>query len=281
MKKNQLIYLLPLCVLVFFVACKKDKSGEDNEIETTFQLSENQAQGESIADDVNTIFIETTVSEGLMTARGNGANETTGTLSCASVSVTPANSFPKTIVVDFGNGCTSFDQIERSGIITIVLSDSAHHNGATATMTFTNYKVEGYKVEGTVTWTNTSTPNGISWTRAIADGKITVPSGNYYWLHTGSKTVVQTGGMATPTIVFDDVYSVTGNHTVTNPAGKSRTATIMEALVKKVICHNVTKGTIKIQGPNHYAMLDYGDGSCDNVATVSIDGNTPRIVILP
>ena len=33
-----------------------------------------------------------------------GHVETTNTLSCATVTVTPQNSFPKTIVIDFGTG---------------------------------------------------------------------------------------------------------------------------------------------------------------------------------
>jgi hypothetical protein len=77
------------------------------------------------------------------------------------------------------------------------------------------------------------------------------------------------------------VYSITGNHTVTNPAGKTRTATITEALVKPVTCHNVTQGKVKIQGPNHFAIVDYGAGTCDREATISIDGNPPRTFLLP
>lgn len=95
------------------------------------------------------------------------------------------------------------------------------------------------------------------------------------------KYVSQTGGAATPFNILDDVYSVTGDHTVTNPSGASRSATVTEILEKKVICHNVTKGKIKLQGPNHFAIVDYGDGTCDRVATISIDGNPPRTFLLP
>jgi len=282
MKTIKILFTLGITSSLLLLACKKDNSSGDNEIATTYQLSEDQAAGESIADDVNTLFLEAAANAGLVNGRTAQVYETSGALSCAAVSVTPQNSFPKTIVIDFGTGgCTSIDGITRSGKINIALSDSVHHHGTTAVMTFDNYHVEGYKVEGSITWTNTSTPNGISWTRVIAGGKITAPGGNYYWLHEGSKTVHQTAGANTPLNLLDDVYSITGNHTVTNPAGKSRTATITEALEKKVTCHNVTKGKIKIEGPNHFAILDYGDGTCDRVATISIDGRTPRTILLP
>lgn len=281
MKQPKFLYLLSFASATLLFSCQKEKEAVDEEVETTFTLSENQATGEAIADDANVLFFEASASEGLMSGRTAGVLESSGATSCATVTVEPANSFPKTITLDFGAGCTSNDNVTRSGKIIITLSDSVHKYNATAVMSFDNYKVSGFKVEGTITWVNTTTPNGVSWTRSIENGKITNPSGNYYWLHVGSKTVQQTAGVTTPLNLLDDVYSITGDHTVTNPAGRSRTATITEALEKKVICANVSKGKIKIQGPNHFAILDYGDGTCDRVATISIDGNAPRNILLP
>jgi len=280
MKKHQILILTSLSLITGLVACKKDKTTVNEEIEATFTLSENQAIGENIADDANVLFFEASANEGLMSGRTAGQLESTNALSCAEVTVS-GGAFPKTITLDFGSGCTSIDGVLRGGKIIITLTDSVHIPGAIATMNFDNYYVNSYKVEGTITWTNTSTPNGLSWTRAIANGKITYPGGSYYWLHVGSKTVQQTNGVTTPLNLLDDVYSITGDHTVTNPNGISRTATITEALEKKVICLYVTKGKVKIQGPNHFAILDYGDGTCDKKATISIDGNTPRNISLP
>src|SRR4030095_9410986 len=229
----------------------------------------------------NVVFFEAAANAGLIGYRTTQLFETTNTLSCATVNITPQNSFPKTIMIDFGNGCTSADGVTRKGKINITLSDSVHHPGATAVMTFDNYYTVGFKVEGTITWTNTSTPNGISWTRQITNGRVIEPLSGYYWTHQGTKNVAQAAGANTPLNLLDDVYSVTGNHTVTNPAGKTRTVTILEALEKKTICHNVSKGKMKIQATSHFAILDYGDGTCDNIATITIDGNPPRTILLP
>jgi hypothetical protein len=280
MKLKKIFALLSLPSLFFLVSCQKQASEPDPELETTFKLSGDQAISESIDDDANVVFFEASVNAGLY--RTNGTVETTNTLSCATVTVTPQNTFPKTIVIDFGaGGCTSADGIVRKGKINITLSDYVHNPGCTAVMTFDNYYAAGFKVEGTITWTNTSTPNAVSWTRQITNGKVIEPLGGYYWLHEGTKNVIQTAGANTPLNLLDDVYSVTGNHTVTNPAGKTRTVTILEALEKKTTCHNVTKGKMKIQGPNHFAILDFGDGTCDNIATITIDGNPPRTILLP
>ncbi len=280
MKLTSIFTFLSVSAITVLVSCKKDVSSVIADVETTFQLSENQATSEALQDDANAIFFEAATDKGLLGARTSETVQTTNTLSCAAVTVTPAVGFPKTIVVDFGAGCASADGINRSGKINIVLSDSVRKTGSNAVITFTNYFSAGFKVEGTITWTNTSTPNAISWTRQIANGKITGPNA-YYWLHTGTKSITQTAGASTPLNILDDVFSVTGNHTVTNPSGKSRTATITEALEKKTVCHNITKGKIKIEGPAHFAILDYGDGTCDRQATISIDGRTPRTILLP
>ena len=277
--KNRILFSLFIAFsFTALFSCKKDGNNTDPEVETTFKLSEDQAISEAAHDDVNALFFEAAVSNGLY--RINRAVESNNSLSCAAVNVT-GTGFPKTITIDFGTGCTSVDGFTRKGKIIIVLSDSVHVTGATAEMTFDNYHVQDFKIEGIITWTNTSSPNGISWTREIENGKVTAPGGNYYWLHVGMKTVVQTAGASTPLNFLDDVYSVTGNHTVTNPQGASRSATVTEALEKKVICHNVSKGKIKLQGPNHYAIIDYGNGDCDRAATISIDGNPPRTFLLP
>lgn len=279
MKSTKFLYLCASFVILATTGCKKENSGsQDSEIETTFQLSENQAVSEAMADDVNIIFYETAAGAGLIGSRVSNQGNSS---SCASVSINPQNSFPKTIVIDFGTGCTSADGITRKGKINIVLSDSVHIPGSNAVMTFENYHVENFKIEGTITWINTTSTNGFSWSREIDNGKVTAPGGNYYWLHEGIKYVSQTAGASTPLNLLDDVYSVTGNHIVTNPHGRTRSATITEPLEKKVICHNVSKGKIKIEGPNHFAILDYGDGTCDRIATISIDGNPPRTILLP
>src|SRR6187399_685159 len=280
MKLKKIFALLCLPSLFFFAACEKQETEPDPELETTFKLSEDQAISESINDDANVVFFEASVNAGLY--RVNGTVETTNTLSCATVTVTPQNTFPKTIVIDFGaGGCTSADGIVRKGKINITLSDYVHNPGCTAVLTFDNYYAAGFKVEGTITWTNTSTPNGVSWTRQITNGKVTEPLGGYYWTHEGTKTVTQTAGANTRLNLLDDVYSVTGTHTVTNPAGKTRTVTILEALEKKTTCHNVSKGKMKIQAQTHFAVLDYGDGTCDNVAVITIDGVLPITILLP
>jgi hypothetical protein len=278
--KNYLFVLATISVAACFSSCKKDNSGTSgasDEVATTVELSGDQAISDNLNSDAENVLNEAAVNNNFAGERTTGVTQTMNVLGCAAVTTTPG--FPKTITIDFGTGCTSNNGVTRSGKITIILSDSLRTPGSVAVMIFTNYYVSGFKKEGTVTWTNTTQGGMKSWERKCVDGKITAPNGRY-WLHSGTQNVVQTEGSSTQFNLLDDVFSTTGSHTVTNSAGKTRTSEITEALEKKVICDNIDKGKIKIQGPNHFAVLDFGDGTCDRVATITIDGNAPITILL-
>lgn len=261
-----------------FASCKKEETTDpESVIESTFELSSDQSTIDFMAEDDNEVLMEAAQDNNLL---GNFAPvESHNFLQCATVTVTPQTGFPKTILINFDSTCTSTYGIRRSGIIRIVISDSIRRSGSTAVMTFENYFVNRFKREGTHTFTNTSPAGGKSWQRKIENGKITAPNG-FYWLHNSIRDVVQTAGVSSPGFP-DDVFSITGNGSVTNANNVQRSHTITEPLQKKYTCHNIDKGRVRLQGPNHFAVLDYGNGDCDRIATISIDGHTPRTILLP
>jgi hypothetical protein len=272
--------LLPAIVALTFISlasCKKDKTDE-TEFETTFSLASSQGISENLSQDAQEVLNEAAVANNFSgSGFVAGIEGTTGILSCATITVTPLIGFPKNIVIDFGTtGCTSPNGGFRRGKILVNLTDSLRRSGSIATMNFDNYTVGIYKKEGTITWTNTSTATAKSWNRVCVNGKITNTTNNNFWLHSGTQNIVQTAGAATPLVLTDDEFSITGNRTVTNENGRTRTGTVLTALQKKTICDNIDKGTYRIEGPNHYAIIDYGNGACDNQATISIDGRPAR-----
>lgn len=281
MKIKQFLFAFAMLSLAIgFNSCKKNNETVKEEFETTFELSGDQAVTDNLTEDASDMFNQ--VADENKIAGGfapGGPIIVNDFIPCATVTITPTTGFPKTIVIDFGTACT-FNGNTRSGKIRVVLSDSVRSAGSTAVMTFENYIINGYKIEGTYTWTNTSTPGTRSWTRRTENGKVTVVASGRYWTHSGLRTVVQTVGVATPTRI-DDVFSITGNHTVTNSANVSRDITVLEALIKRTDCANISGGKLKVQGPNHSAVIDFGDpATCDNLALLSIDGRTPRTIIL-
>lgn len=278
MKPTNLFIVAALGAITVFSSCKKDTdSTDDSSIESTFELSSDNAAADYMTEEDNELMLDVTADQNL---QGNGFGPQTpeNLIPCANVTVTPQTGFPKTILIVFDSTCTSPRGLVRKGTVRIVISDSIRRPGSTAVMTFENYFVNGFKREGTTTWTNTSLPPVKSWERKVENGKITAPSG-VYWLHQSIKTVTQTAGSSTPGRI-DDVFSIAGNGSVTNFNNVTRTATIIEPLQKKYTCANIDKGKVRFEGPNHYAVLDYGNGDCDRIATISIDGRPPRTIVL-
>jgi hypothetical protein len=277
-------FLLPAFVaisMISFTSCKKASTTTEDltEIETTFDLASKGGIAENLTQDAQQALSEAAMENNIAGYGTQGGAGTEGVLGCALITVTQLNApnaFPKNILIDFG---TTGVCRNRTGKINIVLTDSLRRSGSVATMTFINYIVGNYKKEGTVTWTNTSTPTVKSWNRTCVGGKITNVSTNAFWLHEGQQTMVQTEGNLTSTLL-DDVFSITGGRTTTNSANVTRVGTILTALQKKTICDNIDKGTYKIQGPNHVAIINFGDGTCDNIATISIDGRPERTFLL-
>ena len=284
MKTNRLFKIIPfLALFLSLFSCKKDNSygsATAAEIETTFDLSGHQAVADNLTEDANNVFMEAAANKNLL---GNSFGFlpviTSNNLVGAVVTVTPTTGFPKTICIDFAGGCTAANGITRKGKINIQLSDSVRKTGSKAIINFSNYYVNSFRKEGTVTWTNTSNTTTKSWQCKVENGKVVAANGSY-WLHSGLKEVVQIAGAPTPNNLLDDIFLITGNNTITNADGKTRDCFITEALQKKVTCDNIGTGKLKVAGAHHNALINFGDGDCDKIATISIDGQAPRTIVL-
>lgn len=284
MKSRNTLLLTGLIVATLFSCKKTDTNPVDTSAErdATIQMSKDQATTDQLMEDANSLLDEAVEDLGLAGGRPGETVSSLNNLSCATVTVTPQSGFPRTITIDFGiTGCTSPNGIFRRGKIMVVISDSLRHTGSTAVMTFDNYFVQGFKKEGTITWTNTTVPPMRSWRREVVGGRVTAPGGVRFWLHEGIRDVVQTAGNNTPHNHMDDEFSITGNSTVTNANNVTRTANILTALHKAANCTHIDMGTVRFQGPNHTVILDYGNGTCDDVATISVDGGAPQTITLP
>ena len=71
--------------------------------------------------------------------------------SCPSITITrpTAGLWPKIVTVDYGTGCTGFNDNVRSGKIIIEVTGPRLQAGSKRTITFVDYYFNGIKVEGT------------------------------------------------------------------------------------------------------------------------------------
>jgi hypothetical protein len=207
-----------------------------------------------------------------------------GGTGCAVVSaiVTDTTVFPVTVAINFGTGCTGLDGITRAGTVTYVFSGPIFLPGSMASATFINYTVNGYQLAGTYSITNTSTGGALSFVTSVVSGKVTFPDARFY-TYAGTRTVTQTAGIGTLTLL-DDSYSVTGVHLFGNSSGASLADSVTTPLVWPVTCNHIvsgiigftyTDGTTSLKG-----TLDYGNGTCDSTATITV-GPVTKTVELP
>lgn len=198
-------------------------------------------------------------------------NTTTGIQGCAVVTLSPADltTFPKTMTLDFGSGC-SLEPVIRKGKLIVTLSGRLRNAGTTASVAFENYFVDDYKLEGAFNLINNTTNNVLSFTTQTSNGKLTYPGGLIYYTYSGTHTYTQIGGSNTPSY-FDDSWSVSGIGTTTSSANESLAWNITTPLIKNITCGSIVSGIEEFKYNNNTSgSLNFGDGICDRLATLTI-----------
>jgi hypothetical protein len=253
-------------------SCEKDNDSNDSNVSEAQSLSAASSTAESLYDDAFDVVLQD----------GETNNVAGRVSSCAVVTLNPAdpNVFPKTMTIDFGSGCTSANGITRKGKIIATLTGRIRTTGTTITVSFENYYVNNYKVEGSFSISNNSGGGaGLNFSTQVSNGKITYPDGSTWYSYSGTHAVEQTAGMGTITFT-DDNFSMTGGSTTASSAGNSLSVSTTAALVKQAGCKNIVSG---IQSFTYNAVsgtLNYGDGTCDNLAVLQV-GPTSQTITLP
>lgn len=265
------VLLIVFAFALFFTACNKDENLNPTEDYTTSEdLATVQNIVQDTEDEVDAII------EGVDTE----TPPTTG--DCPTITVSPeGGSFPRTVTIDYGiDGCEGPRGHIRKGIIVVTQTDFMINAGAVRTVTFENFSIDDVQVEGTKTLTNNglNTDGNPSLTRTVADAQLTFPNGSQITWN-ANHTLTQIDG-ANTLIVRDNVFEITGGSSGINRVGNAFTVTIIEPLIKSKTCAFIEKGVKEYTVEDRTRTLDYGEGSCDNIATVALaNGNTHTVRI--
>ena len=259
-----------LCILLslLVISCSKKDNSTDNskDQQTAVSLTVASSISQTLYDDVfNQINLEAENNN----IAGRLTTET-GTQGCATITLSPSdlNTFPKTMTIDYGAGCT-IGAITRKGKLIVNLNGRLRNAGTTISTSFENYFVNEYKLEGTFTITNNATNNILSFVTQTTNGILTYPAGIMFYTHNGSHTYTQIGGSNTPTYL-DDSWSVSGNGITTSSSNESLSLDIKTALVKNVACGAIVSGVQGFKFNNISGSLNFGEGICDRQATLTI-----------
>ncbi|WP_114490511.1 hypothetical protein [Candidatus Ulvibacter alkanivorans] len=264
------------CIALTSVALLATSCSEDESPTTEFQFSAEDSTRAAQAD--NTI-------EGTLAIMENGyaeAEEGRSSINsffpdCATVQFTP-NGDGGTIVLDFGDGC----ELNNGSIVTgmITLEYGAFIAG-TRTIEYTfqdfTYNQNGVSGGGTIL---REIANDNDNPQSTVNESITVsfPNTEITATRDGLRIAEWIEGVGSGTWT-DNVYSITGNWETTFTNGFQRNGEVTEALIRELSCLYLVSGVLEIEQQNITAQLDFGDGSCDNIAVIIFNGETIPIIL--
>jgi hypothetical protein len=292
--------LTPIAILSFFFSllmfsCAKEnsQSGTDAQEEEVSQVSgESDAEAETT---FNEFFEDAMGASNDVGIAGSGVfygriDTLVPVPRCFTTTIThPTNNFfPAIVVLDFGTtGCSGPDGRVRRGKIRIEYTNRLIYAGAIATTTFDGFYVDDVHIEGIHKITNTSSgTTNRQFTVELRDAKLTKPNGDYIqWK--SDKVITQIEGFITPDF-HDDIFSITGSGEGQVRRGNlltGWTSSITEPLIKRLTCRWIVKGRLRTTRINSnptgasVAVLDFGNGNCDNLATITINGVAHQITL--
>lgn len=257
---------------ILMQSCKKDSDTADNTLmQTTAEdLVSYNDLSEFTDYEIDMLVDDAFAGEGEVSDRG----------ACPTVTFAqPKGTWPNTITLDYSPGGCDKNGHTFKGQIVIEQSNKMNVAGAVRTVTFNNFYVDDVKIEGARTHTNDG-PNAAGqpvWTKT-ADETFTFPDGSTATYSTDrNRTLI--AGANTPSPV-DNVWSIEGSSTGTNRKGETFTATITTPLVKRFTCPWIAEGVIEFEHDGKTRTLDFGDGTCDRDAVLTLnDGTTKNIKI--
>lgn len=270
MLKSQILFLLSACVLIFSSCGKPDEPmlWDDR---VYIESSAPAALAAQSFSDIGDIANE-------LQAGGLGKFANT----CSRLTYDTLGEFKK-IQVSFG-GCRCADGKIRRGRINVAWNGNYFEVGNKIDIITENYFVEGHKFEVVREVENLDTiESGFHQYKIREFGTYTRPKDNAKFdLHT-HHIRTWTAGFATPTHRDDDEWLVTGSSRFLDRNGNELFISIVDSIELKGNCPYIREGRLEmILGINkaQIAILDYGQGLCDNLAHLLLaDGRVIKVWI--
>lgn len=270
-------FLILSLTAVFFTACSEDETPSADLDEAVLSDAQNDTEIAADFEEVVVIADEATdLTDKDPTARTFEESNRWAS-ACATITRDSDN---KLVTIDFGDGCEGPDGKLRSGQIIVEYTKRRILPGSITVITLQNFAINNKKVEGTKTITNLSESlsENIILNTKLEGGKVTWPDGTsatreYDFTRTWKRT---------PNPIGDQVC-VEGGASGMNRAGVSYSVTILEKLEYKRRCRRqgiriAVAGVKQYQrGDGSPVTIDFGDGDCDRIITVTKDGQSKEI----
>ncbi len=262
------IIALALIGLVF-TSCTDSEAVIDDTTSSEVDLKavEEEAEVDKISDETSAIIEEAFLMEEFPATKSSAIDRYLP--DCVTITVVIVQNM-KTVTIDFGDGCELRNGNFVSGKIIleyekdpgVSVMKSFEFDG----FTFNDKSVEG---SGSIL-RERSNENGNPQSTRTGDVTVTWPDGSFANKN-GTKTREMIEGQGTPAW-GDNVFLITGNWNFTKKDGTELSAEVLEPLRRELACKFLVSGIIDLNKNENNAVLNYGDGECDDLATVSING---------
>lgn len=277
MKKIKFLSILVIASsLVFVYSCKKKTNEVDTETQSVVDNAICEQEFMQIQPTTNNLAIKT---KGTGAQRLSGVTGGCDSLTYLSGDTTMATGFnltnPPTFEYNYGIcSLANADGVVRTGKLWIRFLGRPKTAGSK-----TIIKLLNYKVNGAITYSCDSivVTSGANATSAVKDFTVQIIgglcTGNGWTIKYNSTKYISIN--TNSTLAFaDDVITMSGTATGTNRNGKDFTVT-MNSIVRNMNCRWISKGTLDITPQDlSTRTVDYGDGTCDDKATFTVNGQT-------
>ncbi|NND63071.1 MAG: hypothetical protein HKN48_07725 [Flavobacteriaceae bacterium] len=176
-----------------------------------------------------------------------------------------------TITLDFGDGCQLNNGATVTGLIELQYGPI---DGGTRTIDYTfqdfTYNNNGVEGGGQIVRTIANQDGN---PQSTVNETITVsfPNTEVTATRVGERISEWVEGVGSGTWL-DNVFHITGNWNTTFTNGFERDGEVTETLVWKLNCLYFVSGVIEVTQEGFTGGIDYGNGECDNLATLIING---------
>tara|TARA_R110000850_G_scaffold203228_1_gene329463 strand:- start:72787 stop:73617 length:831 start_codon:yes stop_codon:yes gene_type:complete len=269
--KSKFVFLF--CFTFLFFSCSEDDT-TDETINETPEFSQEDTQRAAQVDQVfeGTLNIMETAYAEEEEGRANSFFPP-----CAVLTISQQGENFE-LIIDFGDGCTLPNGAFVTGTVLLTYGP-IQNNTRIIDYVFEEYTYNEHPVSGGGQIERLfENQNGNP--QSTVNETITVgfPDSSITATRTGFRVAEWVEGVGSGTW-FDNVFHITGNWDTVFSNGFNRAGEVMETLVKKANCAIFVSGSIDITQDGLSATLDYGDGTCDNIVTLIINGVEYTIII--
>jgi hypothetical protein len=187
------------------------------------------------------------------------------------------------IVIDFGEaGCTDILGNLRKGKIIINFTGRRFLPESTVVTTFDGYSINDIQLSGVRTLTNITESNveAPKFQVELENGKAIWPDATEATReHCFVREWIRAANPLNDAMVVDQCADAEVAASGTNRRGRAYTMTILEPLVYKRGCPIAVEGVKQFVdvATGKVVLVDYGDGACDRIITISVDGNSRSV----